>query len=172
MIKLNEQQQKEIETIRERSITIKLSDADCERLARKCGECGMAIAQLFENFVGDLVDGTYSNGSDERMHANEWFDRCWFAWTNKETLLRYLTEAEHDVEDFLIAYDEKGYYKEHPEEYEIEIEEEGGYENLWFNVEYREYTEEFIEKNPNADMEKEIEACRSWLEEFKKIKGE
>ena len=33
-----EEQQKEIETIRERKITVKLSDADCDRLARKCGE--------------------------------------------------------------------------------------------------------------------------------------
>ena len=61
-----EEQQKEIETIRERKITVKLSDADCDRLARKCGEHGLTIGELIENFVGDLVGGTYSNGSDER----------------------------------------------------------------------------------------------------------
>ena len=60
-----EEQQKEIETIRERKITVKLSDADCDRLARKCGEHGLTIGELIENFVGDLVGGTYSNGSDE-----------------------------------------------------------------------------------------------------------
>ena len=38
-----EEQQKEIETIRERKITVKLSDADCDRLARKCGECQVLI---------------------------------------------------------------------------------------------------------------------------------
>ncbi len=32
-----EEQKKEIETIRERKITVKLSDADCDRLARKFG---------------------------------------------------------------------------------------------------------------------------------------
>ena len=36
-----EEQQKEIETIRERKITVKLTDADCDRLARKCGEHGL-----------------------------------------------------------------------------------------------------------------------------------
>lgn len=36
-----EEQKKEIETIRERKITVKLSDADCDRLARKCGEHGL-----------------------------------------------------------------------------------------------------------------------------------
>ena len=72
-----EEQQKEIETIRERKITVKLSDADCDRLARKCGEHGLTIGELIENFVGDLVGGTYSNGSDERDYADQWFERCW-----------------------------------------------------------------------------------------------
>ena len=54
---MEEQQQKEIETIRERKITVKLSDADCDRLARKCGEHGLTIGELIENFVGDLVGG-------------------------------------------------------------------------------------------------------------------
>lgn len=62
-----EEQQKEIETIRERKITVKLTDADCDRLARKCGEHGLTIGELIENFVGDLVGGTYSNGSDETI---------------------------------------------------------------------------------------------------------
>jgi len=70
-----EEQQKEIETIRERKITVKLSDADCDRLARKCGEHGLTIGELIENFVGDLVGGTYSNGSDERDYADQWFER-------------------------------------------------------------------------------------------------
>lgn len=44
----------------ERKITVKLSDADCDRLARKCGKYGLTIGELIENFVGDLVGGTYS----------------------------------------------------------------------------------------------------------------
>ena len=43
-----EEQQKEIETIRERKITVKLSDADCDRLARKCGEHGLTIGEKQE----------------------------------------------------------------------------------------------------------------------------
>ena len=45
-----EEQKKEIETIRERKITVKLSDADCDRLARKCGEHGLTIGELIENY--------------------------------------------------------------------------------------------------------------------------
>lgn len=87
---LGEEQKKEIETIRDRKITVKLSDADCDRLARKCGEHGLTIGELIENFVGDLVDGTYSNGSDERYYADQWFERCWFGMFPEPTLLNHL----------------------------------------------------------------------------------
>ena len=87
-----EEQKKEIETIRERKITVKLSDADCDRLARKCGEHGLTIGELIENFVGDLVGGTYSNGSDERDYADQWFERCWFGMFPEPTLLNWLDD--------------------------------------------------------------------------------
>lgn len=44
-----EEQKKEIETIRERKITVKLSDADCDRLARKCGEHLLVVAIPLHN---------------------------------------------------------------------------------------------------------------------------
>ena len=53
-----EEQQKEIETIRERKITVKLSDADCDRLARKCGECQLqSELQEERSFTERLTDG-------------------------------------------------------------------------------------------------------------------
>ena len=63
-------QREEIETIKPRTITVNLSDADVRRLAEKSGEGGLTISELLENFIGDLVDGTYSNGSDERCMQN------------------------------------------------------------------------------------------------------
>lgn len=164
-----EQQKKEIETIKERTIKIKLSDADCERLAKKCGECGLTIGELFENFAGDLVDGTYSNGSDERMCANNWFERCGFPFHPKDTLLKELLSRDENIYDFIVTYDEMKYFQEHPDKYTDQLKE--GVENLWFNVDYREYTDEFIKNHPNADMEKEIANCRQWLEQLKEIRG-
>ena len=96
-----EEQQKEIETIRERKITVKLSDADCDRLARKCGEHGLTIGELIENFVGDLVGGTYSNGSDERDYADRWFERCWFGMFPEPTLLNHLLNWGYEPEHYL-----------------------------------------------------------------------
>lgn len=59
------QQQEEIETIRSRTIEVKLSDADVKRISEKAAAHGLTVGELIENFIGDLVCGTYSNGSDE-----------------------------------------------------------------------------------------------------------
>lgn len=74
-----EQQQKEIATIKERTFKLNLSDADVTRLAIKAAKAGMSMEELLASFIGDLVCGTYSNGSDERMYAEEWYDRCGFS---------------------------------------------------------------------------------------------
>ena len=56
-----EEQRKEIETIKKRQIKLELSDADCDRLARKCGEYGLTIGELIENF-SYYVRGLSSTG--------------------------------------------------------------------------------------------------------------
>lgn len=84
------EQQKEIETIKERTIKLKLSDADCWRLSKKAAYLGISIPDLLENFIGDLVAGTYSNGSDERMYANAWYERCGFGMQQDDTFVAYL----------------------------------------------------------------------------------
>lgn len=165
-------QQKEIKTIKERTIKLKLSDADCERISKKAGKCGISVGILLENFIGDLVGGTYTNGSDECSFADDWFERCWFS-TPKETLLKHLLEQDDDVEDFLIAYDEVKYYESNPEEFSDDLEEakENGEEMLWFEKDYHDYTDEFFSNHEDVDIEKEIELCRKWLTELQSIKG-
>lgn len=83
-------QQTEIKTIAPRTFRLNLSDADVERLFKKAAEVSLTAEQLLENFIGDLLDGTYSNGSDERILAGEWFDRCWFSYFYYDTFLAYL----------------------------------------------------------------------------------
>ena len=53
------QQQEEIETIRSRTIEVKLSDADVKRISEKAAAHGLTVGELIENFIGDLVCGTY-----------------------------------------------------------------------------------------------------------------
>lgn len=88
MIGLNKQK-REIETIKGRSLTLQLSDADVRRIWEKAGSAGLTVEQLLTSFIGDLVDGTYSNGSDERMYADDWFNRCGFEIEAEPTFLKY-----------------------------------------------------------------------------------
>ena len=165
-----EEQQKEIETIRERKITVKLSNADCDRLARKCGEHGLTIGELIENFVGDLVGGTYSNGSDERDYADRWFERCCFGMFSEPTLLNHLLCYGYKPEDYLdildnieTAQEEKKYLEEHPEEADEEAQ--------YIDDDIADWEEKLKdmsadwkpEKKPN--MDEEIELIKKWVKE-------
>lgn len=167
-----EQQQKEIATIKERTLKLNLSDADCERIAEKAGSVGMTVSELLENFIGDLVDGTYTNGSDERMHANEWFDRCGFGMFPEKTLLKELLDSGYNIDDFLTVYDEMKLYEENPEEYKKDLEENHVpiEDPMWFYEEYKDYTEEFInEYKGTLDMEKEVALCRKWYASYESL---
>jgi hypothetical protein len=95
------EQQKEIETIEERHIGIDLSDADVKRLCEKAGSVGLSVNELLRNFIGDLVGGTYTNGSDERDLASQWFNRCWFGMFPDKTFLRYLNDWTFNAEDIV-----------------------------------------------------------------------
>ena len=167
-----EQQKKEIETIRERNIAVKLSDADCERLVRKCGEHGLTVGELMENFIGDLVGGTYSNGSDERMYADQWFERCWFGMFPEQTLLNHLLCCGYDPEDYLdimdnieTAKEEKKYLEEHPEEANEEAQYLDSDIEEW-EEELKSMKEEWKPgKEPN--MEEEITTLKKWVKERK-----
>lgn len=46
------QQQEEIETIRSRTIEVKLSDADVKRISEKAAAHGLTVGELIENFIG------------------------------------------------------------------------------------------------------------------------
>lgn len=87
-------QKKEIETIKPRSIELKMSDQDVDRILKKAGSVGISVEELLESFIGDLVDGTYSNGSDERMYADMWFERCGFSMPIYNSFLSYLIKNQ------------------------------------------------------------------------------
>lgn len=100
-----ETQKKEIATIKPRTIELNLSDADLRRLAESAVGAELTVSQLLESFIGDLVDGTYSNGSDERSKADEWYQRCGYGSYNNLSLLHFLVN-ESAVEIFADAWEE------------------------------------------------------------------
>lgn len=134
-----EQQKKEIETIRERTFKLRLSDADVKRLFEKAGEAGMSVSELLQNFIGDLVDGTYSNGSDERMYADQWFDRCWFSPHGEpHSLLQRLSLYRGDLDETVYLWEEMQSLKEELEDEDLEPEERADIEQqiVWNKERY------------------------------------
>ncbi|MBQ0066596.1 MAG: helix-turn-helix domain-containing protein [Phascolarctobacterium sp.] len=167
-------QKEEIATIKPRTITLNLSDADCYRLAQKSGGCGLSVSELLENFIGDLVDGTYSNGSDERMNANAWFERCGFSWLFDKNLLTYLIEwgninnfleELHDLEE---AQESVSYWVSNAttkEDVETLEEEKEYLADLQGVID--EYINEYFQDNPNhKSKEEELESVIKWREEM------
>lgn len=100
-----EVQKKEIATIQKRDISLNLSTADVGRLATKAASAGLTIPELLENYIGDLVSGTYSNGSDERDFANRYFERCGFEYMARKSFLRYIIWNEGSVDYVMVNWD-------------------------------------------------------------------
>lgn len=169
---LYEDRKKEIKTIKERTLVLKLSDADCDRILQKATSHSMTVSELLESFIGDLVDGTFTNGSDERYLAEDWFNRCGFERDDKRTLLWHLLEQHADLENFIELYEENEEYKSHPEEFEEQREE---YEmepgaTFWFEEELQYCLDDW--KPSRLSMAEEVEAIRDYVQTMKNFKGE
>lgn len=171
-------QEEEIKTIRERTLKIKLSDADCKRIADKAGINGMTVAELLQHFIGDLVDGTYSSGSDERELAEEWFERSCSGITEEESLLSHLISWGYDPNDYIDALENiadaekaKVESKEHPEKYDEE-------ELSFIDGDIEQWNEDLSEMRNGwepsykPDMQKEVEKIKLWIKELEELEDD
>ena len=148
---------------KERSIVVNLSDEDCEMLIKKCGEYSLTVSELIKNFVSDLVDGSESNGTDERMYINQWFSRCWFG-SYQPTLLAHLISHGYQPEDYLKAMQAIDSARE---ELKIVTDEEE-IQDLKDDIRY--YQDEIKNMEAlwnieNPDMDEELELVRKWVKE-------
>ena len=175
--------EKEIATTRERNITLKLSDADCDRIFTLCGQHGITVAELLENFISDLVAGTYTNGSDERDYAERYFERCWFGMYPEKTLLNYLLshEGDYDVDGFLRLLKEFEDTKECWEQCQRDSEAEGWAEEdiEWVKNDFEgalenleEVKTDFLKANPTANWDEEVAKVFEWVEEKEQFVNE
>ena len=71
-----EERKKDAATIRPRMFMLDLSDGDMAQFARLAEEYGTTPAEILQGFICDLVDGSQTNGSDERLFAEQYLDRC------------------------------------------------------------------------------------------------
>jgi len=153
----------------ERHITLKLYSDDMEDLCNKAASAGFCVSELLENFVGDLIYGAHTNGSDERMYANQWFERCWFGSGYETSFLAYVVE-DGDVDEVLNLWDNLSYYKsiKEPDEYDREQLKETEDELNQIFAKYRESAYEPIDDT----LEKGMERLLVWNGERKVLMNE
>lgn len=172
------EQEKEILTIKDRNISISLSDADVQRLFEKAGSIGLSVSELLKNFIGDLVNGTYTNGSDECDMAKQWFNRCWFGMFPDKTFLRHLIEwgqvknALELWDDIKTGKEEIEYSNTHKDEF-TEEEIEGLKEDLeYWHEQLNDIFSEFqrwAKEETIGTLEKEMEKIIKWKDEMESI---
>ena len=163
------------------TIKIKVSDGTWKKTACKAMEYGMLPEELISAFLEDLTCGDCSNGSDERMHVSEWFDRCrgTMVGSFSNSLLRNLLENE-DLKDFLNVYEELKSAKESIEWIKKDIET-GVVKRPWFDnqegytwkngfyvggVHYDYSSKEEWEKKKKADLQEAEEELKAIVEEY------
>ena len=128
---------RDYELSQQRTITVRLPDDDIDALCRKAGGADLTVGELLENFISDLVGGSRTNGSDERMLAHQWFDRCWFSICHEMTFLSYL--IDYGLVDAAMDYwtDLEGYREQDDlDEYD---EEDMAYYTEELNTRFKEF---------------------------------
>lgn len=166
------------------TIQVNLPEEDALRIANKAGRHGLTVGKLIEQFIGDLIDGASTNGSDERMYASLWFDRCWFSMFPDKTFLSYLIEVNKvklvlqlwtDLQD---AKNDIAYYEEHPDETEPgEVEEirellQDTQEQIdWYWNDYCQLKTEYKKGSFEKEMGKVLE-WHQWINQTKVIVSE
>lgn len=175
-----EEQHKEIETIKERSVILRLSEADCKRIAEKAGRAGLSVGELLEGFIGDLVDGTYSHGSDERMYAEQWYDRCGFSYVQEiegVSFLQFLMDFDQldDVlelwSDIKCAKEEIAHAEAHPDEWEPEELAEVRDDLAEWQQELNDIWNEYVKgkNNGHREFDEEMQKVLAWQADYQRL---
>ena len=61
---------------RRRNFRLELSDEDVRRFTDICRNDGTTPEEVLGGFINDLIGGSQTRGSDERMLARQYYDRC------------------------------------------------------------------------------------------------
>lgn len=157
--------------VSERTVGIQMSDEDAEKLSALAAKHGMTAGELLSSFVGDLICGSQTNGSDEREFAELWLNRCYGYWDD-DSLLAHLANSDPDVNaavgEFLTQYDDWKLSLEHPEQFSDEFAECPG-EKLYCQMVVEDYLIGW--SHADAIPDEEIKRCRQWLLEANQLNG-
>lgn len=66
--------------LKKHRFTVELTEDTFQAFKDKLQADGTTPAEVLEGFINDLVDGTFTRGSDERMLAHQYYDRCGYGY--------------------------------------------------------------------------------------------
>lgn len=85
---------------------LRLYEEDARKLMKTAHSYGMTAEELLEAFIADLIDGRETHGSDERLYARQWIDRCMFMENPLENFALYLDLVGVDMSEVLMIFDD------------------------------------------------------------------
>ena len=168
---------------KKRAFTLELTDTETAAFIEKCFRDGTTPAEVLEGFICDLTGAERTRGSDERMYAGQYYERCGYGFffsgeyrTFTQWLLREygdysLKEIIDSLDDIKTFEEEIAYLKEHPDECEegeiedLEAEIKGSTEDI------ERYYQEYTEGTTKPDtLEEGIKGVREYLDMIERIK--
>lgn len=170
------------EQLRQYHFPVELTDSTLTAFFEMCYRNGTDPAEVLAGFINDLVCGEYTRGSDERMYAQQYFDRCCYDLGAQHTFLRYLLNYD-ELQTLLDAIEQKqdaendlAYYEQHPDDpdgtadflqdlRDIIKEADALIQDL-----YTEYTEHTKHEQPET-LEAGLQTVQDYLNKLEQLKG-
>jgi len=169
---------------KKRAFTLELTDTETAAFIEKCFRDGTTPAEVLEGFICDLTGAERTRGSDERMYAGQYYERCgygyffpddsrtftqWLLYEYGEYTLKEIIDSLETIAD---AQGDISFYRDHPEEEPGEGELEALEDTIKAEEEtigelYQEYTTSTTK--PEA-LEEGIKGVREYLEMIERIK--
>ena len=168
------------EPLRQRNFAVELTDSTAAAFYELCCRNGTDAGEVLAGFINDLVCGSHTRGSDERMYAQQYFERCCYDLCAPETFLRYLLNYDEMttlldcMETRQDAADDLAYYAEHPDGTadflqdlrDVVQEADAEIQNI-----YTEYTAHTKHGQPET-LETGLQAVREYVKNLDSMKGE
>lgn len=167
--------QKQKTEIYECKLTLKLTGEDADRICRKAGEAEITVTELLQEFIGDLIHGRHTGGSDERDCADMWFNRRYSMLCDNNDFVRYAL-MYYNVDELLRVQESIEEYEEMLQDEEYEEDWDGLRENVeaW-KSELEEVYAGFLEwsepKKAEKNLDEDMQRLAAWKEGVERFKG-
>lgn len=152
-------------TTKKTNYELELTRKDNQKFKRYCLENGTTPEKVLEGFINDLINGNYTNGSDERDLAHQYFDRCCYG-LGEITFLQYLIQNLL-LDDYIYWSNELDYILDcFDEEINKEEKEKLREAERKVNEEIRKMWQLYVEKEKptSPDFKEEIELIEKYVE--------